>query len=682
MINNHVLPRMASSCAILVVALAHCGCASMKSPSEWATAWKAKPTPKNPSDRETINYVGFGKKKDPKTPNSDDLKSKIASAGKESRDAAFDKYLRQGNLGLTENRLEDAKRDYMRALELRPDHPDCHHRLAVIADKQGMFGQADDHYEAALKLRPRDPNLLSDIGYSYSLRGDDRRAESTLKEALAVSPSHTGAMFNLGAIYAKQGRYEDAVAMFRRGCPEAQAMQNVAKLFPQNPMNGASPDFPVARNTPPANTPRQDPSIDLLNMNPEQLKAEMNRRKQEGIERRRQQQLAELPPRQEWMTDVQQPNQRQIQDPRAGQPIVLGPGGAQNQNQNPNPMNELPTVTPGGTNSGFVNNGSFNGNGNGGQPNPYGQGQPNGQAGNGYPPEQPGSRPNMDVWDGAARDQRIQPAGGQSQDQFGNGSTNASRNAPPATIHYGPPTNRQIPGVNLQPSLPDLSEPQREPEMRGANMRGTDQSDNLAAAQLGMNVGGLFPALPPDAGSGRGNGQRQPTMDTRFGSEFPSPPQFQNPVEQPGRGSFGAGDQRQGNSMNSWGNSNPQPFRSPSRYANFEEGSSITPASPTADWGQNRVTPAGGAAPASNPRFGNEPVDRLPNDSHSSWAEKPNMNGAAPFNGPWPANGGNANSNSPNSIPMWNGGQNSPQPRSAPGQPSDYPEQYPYSRGR
>lgn len=680
MINNHVLPRMASSCAILVVALAHCGCASMKSPSEWATAWKAKPTPKNPNDRETINYVGFGKKKDPKAPNSDELKSKLAVAGKESREAAFDKYLRQGNLGLTENRLEDAKRDYMRALELRPDHPDCHHRLAVIADKQGMFGQADDHYEAALKLRPRDPNLLSDIGYSYSLRGDDRRAESTLKEALNVSPSHTGAMFNLGAIYAKQGRYEDTVAMFRRGCPEAQAMQNVAKLFPQHPTNGANPDFAVARNTPPANTPRQEPPLDLLNMNPEQLKAEMNRRKQEGIERRRQQQMAELPPRQEWMTDVPPQNQRPNSDPRSGQPIVLGPGGSQNQNQspNPNPMNDLPTVTPGGGNSGFANNGSFNGNG--GQPNGFGQGQPNVQAGNGYPQEQPGSRPNMDVWDGASRDQRIQPTGGQNQDLAGNGSFGASRNVPPATIHYGPPTNRQIPGVNLQPSLPNMNEPQRVPDMRGADMRGVDQNDNLAAAQLGMNVGGLFPALPPDAGSGQGAGQRQPAMETRFGAEFPSPPQYQNPVELPGRGSLGAGDQRQGNSMNSWGNSNPQPSRSPSRFANFEEGSSLSPASPTADWGQNRVTPAGGAT--GSVRFGNEPVERLPNDPHSNWAEKPNMNGATPFNGPWPANSGNANGNSPNSIPMWNGGQSAPQARSAPGQPSDYPEQYPYSRGR
>ena len=671
MINNHVLPRMAGSCAILVVALAHCGCASLKSPSEWATAWKAKPAPKNPSDRETINYVGFGKKKDPKAPNSDDLKSKMAMAGKESRDAAFDKYLRQGNLGLTENRVEDAKRDYEQALKLRPDHPDCHHRLAVIADKQGMFGAADDHYDKARKLRPRDPNLLSDIGYSYSLRGDDHLAESTLKEALAVSPSHMGAMFNLGAIYAKQGRYEDAVAMFRRGCPEAQAMQNVAKLFPQHPAGGPN-DFPIARNTPgntpSTSTPRQDPPVDLLNMNPEQLKAEMNRRKQEGIERRRQQQMAEAPPRQEWMTDVPPQNQRPGADPRTGPPIVLGPGGSQNQNpnQNPNPMNDLPTVTPGNANSGIANNGAFNGNGN--QQNPFGQGQP---AGNGYPPEQQGSRPSMEVWNGASRDQNIQRVGG--QDQSGNGVSVSARNIPPASIHYGPSSKSPLSGLNLQPSLPDMNEPQRAPEMRGADLRAVDQSDNLAAAQLGMNVGGLFPSLPPEAGQGQG--QRQPMMDSRFGSEFPAPPQYQNPMDQPGRGSITPGDPRQGNSMNSWGSSNAQPSRSPSRYASFEE------SAPT-EWGQNRVTPAGGAVPNA-PRFGNEPVERLPstNSSHANWADKPDMNGAAPFNGPWPANSGNAAVNTPNSIPMWNGGQNGTQPRSS-GQPADYPEQYPFSRGR
>ena len=455
MMNNHVLPRMACSCAILVIALAHCGCQSMTGMSGWATAWKSKPAPKNPNDRETVTYLGFNKKKEPKAPDPSELKEKMELAGRESREAAFDKYLRQGNLELRENRLDDAKRDYLKALELRPDHPDCHHRLAVIADKQGMFGEADDHYEAALKQRPRDPNLLSDMGYSYSLRGDDRRAEATLKEALGVSASHTGAMFNLGAIYAKQGRYEETLAMFRRGVPEAQAQQNVAKLFPQHPAAEANPDPALVQNNP-SNSTRPN-AADLRGMSAEQLKAEMNRQKYESIERRRQQQMAEIPNRQDWMNEGQQQPQTPSQnDPRSNQPLVLGPNGS----QNPNAMNthELPTVTPGdGTGGrGYASNGPGQQNGYG-QPNNYGNGQaapngynsPNQQNGNGFAMEQPGSRPNMDLWNGAVRDQRFQPVGG-VQEPPASMDPHQQSNTPPATIHYGPPTNRQFAGVNLQ----------------------------------------------------------------------------------------------------------------------------------------------------------------------------------------------------------------------------------------
>ena len=710
MINNHGLTRMACSCAIFAFALAHCGCQSLKGPSGWATAWQSKPASTNPSDRETVTYLGFGQKKKTKQPDADELKSRMDVANKDSRQTAFDKFLRQGNQGLRDNRLDEAKRDYQRALELRPDHPDCHHRLAVIADKQGNFGMADNHYEAALKQRPRDPNLLSDIGYSYSLRGDDRRAESTLKEALAVSSSHTGAMFNLGSIYAKQGRYEETLAMFRRGVPETQAQQNVAKLFPQRPAGSANPDFAVAQNSN-SNTQPPNQQLDLRGVDPEQLKAEMNRKRWESIERRRQQQTAELPPRRDWMNDdPQQHSQQQFSsqgDPgRSGQPIVIGPGANQNSNL-PNltlpnlgrsPSHELPTVTPSGglgmNSSGPVNNGAGYTNHGTGQQNVFGQGVPNGSSNNGFARDQSGTRPNLDVWDGAPiRDQRFQPTGGPLQDNLaGNGYSNPQRNAPPATMYYGPATNRQIPGVSgLQPSL-----------RQGA----PEQSDNLAAAQLGMNVGGLFPVVPTDAnaaaygGQSPNGGQGQPTMDTRFGAEFPSPPQYQNPATPPNRSAFGPGDSQQGSPQNSWGNSFAQPSRTPSRFADFGEGAQlaptnqISPPSLTSDWQQNRVSQANStfSSQPSNLRFGNDAVERLPSDPHAGWAEKPNLNGAAPFNGTWPPgnpstnNMSNRNGAESNSIPMWNGGRNDTQPRAAApigqNQPSDYPEQWQFSRPR
>ena len=80
---NFVLPRMACRCAILAIALAHCGCQSMKGPSGWASAWKSKPATQNPSDSTSERYMGQ-KRNEPKL-DPDELKKRMASVQEASR---------------------------------------------------------------------------------------------------------------------------------------------------------------------------------------------------------------------------------------------------------------------------------------------------------------------------------------------------------------------------------------------------------------------------------------------------------------------------------------------------------------------------------------------------------------------------------------------------------------------
>jgi hypothetical protein len=192
---------------------------------------------------------------------------------------------------------------------------------------------------------------------------------------------------------------------------------------------------------------------------------------------------------------------------------------------------------------------------------------------------------------------------------------------------------------------------------------------------MGMNIGGLFPVVPADAGGGSFGqpNQSAPRVESRFATEFPSAPSYQNPNQfQPSNNGFGAGDQRQG-------------FNQPANQFDGQLG----PASPASGWGQNQnqVTQAGAVMPnnPSVPSFGGDPMDRTP--TASTWADKPNLGGAAPYNGTWPqgaAGGAAANpsraNNIPNSLPNWNGGQTTrPQPKQiGPAASANDPEPWPY----
>ena len=659
---NHMLPRMACSYAIFVIALTHCGCQSMKGPNGWA--WTSK-TQKNPADREVVTYLGQKKKQPPKADVAD-LKGRMAGAKDEARQPSFESHLRQGSQALGENRLPEARREFEKALALRPDNADCHHRLAVVADKERQFRQADEHYEAALKQRPRDPNLLSDLGYSYSLRGDDRRAETTLNEALAISPTHKGAMGNLGMIYSRQGRYEDALAMFQRGASEAETQHYLAQLFPQRTA-GAGNEVAQTSGTNPPWMSGENRQPDTRGMTADQLKEAMNREKSDAIRRRQEQINAQNQrPRGDWtnedaqrqaqMAQQQMQRQRQVEsEPR--NPIVLGPGSDQS--------NQLPVVTPGGANSGANPGG-----------NPFGNGAPNGFAPNGYANNaqpgaatgQPVGNPNIDVWEGAAVDPSRAQQPPANPDGF---------RQPP----FGAP-QQSLSGLNLQPSNGAA------PTNGGyaANGGFPDNGANLAAAQLGMNVGpgGLFPVVHTDSGpqSGFGpGGQAQPAIDSRFGAEFQSPPSYQDPGFQPARGSFAPGDPRQGST------------RQPRGAVDFNDGASLAPASPGSNW---PVIQAGGAMPTNNPavvQF-NDPMNRS-GEPASTWADKPSLGGAAPYAGAWPPgsqsvspanvnNNINTNGAVPNSIPNWQGGQatNRPQPRAFGPAATNQPEQWPHTQPR
>ncbi|MFM7056900.1 MAG: tetratricopeptide repeat protein [Planctomycetota bacterium] len=113
--------------------------------------------------------------------------------------------IRDAQTALRAENLEEARRLYREVLNEAPDHPDAHHGLAMAADLDEDWGDAEYHYKQALRIRPKDAVLLSDIGYSYVLQNRYAEATRYLNQAIELQPGYERAHMNLALLDLRQG---------------------------------------------------------------------------------------------------------------------------------------------------------------------------------------------------------------------------------------------------------------------------------------------------------------------------------------------------------------------------------------------------------------------------------------------------------------------------------------------
>jgi len=146
--------------------------------------------------------------------------------------------LRRGHRAEKDGQVRQAKRFYRQALDIAPEDPLAHHRLAIIADSEREYRTAEEHYRAALSVKGNDPNLLSDLGYSFLLQNRSDESKYYLQQALKADPLHVRALNNLGLLHARQGDYDGALAMFQKTGSEREVQDKMAELFPDGRPRG------------------------------------------------------------------------------------------------------------------------------------------------------------------------------------------------------------------------------------------------------------------------------------------------------------------------------------------------------------------------------------------------------------------------------------------------------------
>ena len=105
-----------------------------------------------------------------------------------------------------------------------------YHRLAIMADREQRYPEAENYYKRALAISPTDARIWNDLGYSYLLQGRFQEAELALGRAVAINPDDRRARNNLGLVLGHQGRTEEALNEFRVAGSEAEAQRNLAMI--------------------------------------------------------------------------------------------------------------------------------------------------------------------------------------------------------------------------------------------------------------------------------------------------------------------------------------------------------------------------------------------------------------------------------------------------------------------
>ena len=137
-----------------------------------------------------------------------------------------------GLIQLRTRKYEQAKIYLSDALEGKPNLELwlAHNGLGTIADIEGNYTAAIEHYRSALRLNPHSAQILNNLGYSEYLSGNWDKAMMHFLQAVNSDRKFDRAWYNIGLVYTRQGKYEDAFDAFRNVLDTPQAYNDIGYL--------------------------------------------------------------------------------------------------------------------------------------------------------------------------------------------------------------------------------------------------------------------------------------------------------------------------------------------------------------------------------------------------------------------------------------------------------------------
>jgi tetratricopeptide (TPR) repeat protein len=113
-------------------------------------------------------------------------------------------------------RRDDARREYLEVLALKPDFAEAHNNLGNLALQSGDLAAAESSLRRALAVRADAAEPWFNLGRILEARGDLAGAEAHYRRALSLRADYPGAHNAIGLLLARRGQLAEAIAELER----------------------------------------------------------------------------------------------------------------------------------------------------------------------------------------------------------------------------------------------------------------------------------------------------------------------------------------------------------------------------------------------------------------------------------------------------------------------------------
>jgi tetratricopeptide (TPR) repeat protein len=121
------------------------------------------------------------------------------------------------NLGdelMREGRLDEAKAQFVEALQINPEYAKAHGNLGVVLSRQGQFDEARAEYAEALRINPKLARPHINLGLMVLAQGRVEEALGHFLEGVRLEPGDPIGRFNLAVALFRRGRLAEAAGQY------------------------------------------------------------------------------------------------------------------------------------------------------------------------------------------------------------------------------------------------------------------------------------------------------------------------------------------------------------------------------------------------------------------------------------------------------------------------------------
>ena len=116
----------------------------------------------------------------------------------------------------TENKLENAKKNYKKILEIDPEHFETNYLLGTLYLQDKKFNEAKINFNKAIKIKSNHAGLCNNYGATLIELGEYDEAINYFQKAIQIQPDYSHAYNNLGSVLKELEHHEKAINYFQR----------------------------------------------------------------------------------------------------------------------------------------------------------------------------------------------------------------------------------------------------------------------------------------------------------------------------------------------------------------------------------------------------------------------------------------------------------------------------------